>query len=267
MPHDGLLDESPSRWQSGRRQLAQGLAVTRAPFTSAASEQPFKPEVLTDYEVGVKANDLLDGNLSFDADYFYGDYSNIQRLSSETGAIVNAQVVLNAAKATIQGIETQFDYVALPHLTFSGYANWTDWVYNSWPLPNTGVNLAGIPGWLAPKWMMRLAAKYDVPFQTGLLSFNLGWNYQSAEQLYITPFVGSTQGAYSLVDARISYTAESWEFAVQGTNLTGAHYYAAGQLGNQPNPLNGSISPVETGEVTPGTPRVVMATLTYHIGQ
>jgi iron complex outermembrane receptor protein len=266
--HYDLTDQLHPYFRTGRGQRSGGFS---APITSPVAKQGFQPEVLTDYEIGLKADHLLDGKLNFNIDYFYGRYRNVQRFESALGVgSVYGDVVLNAAQATIQGIETDFNYHVLPSLTLSGYASWTDFSYDSFPFHagnGTTVDLSGIPPYLTPKFMTRIGAAYDIPVSFGTFTLSGGWNWQSSEQLYLFPYPNMKQKPYSLFDLRLGWTSPdgNWEAAVYSTNLTDTHYATVGQVNGSPNPVTGSLTQgVTSSEYTLGEPRVVAVSLTYH---
>jgi outer membrane receptor protein involved in Fe transport len=84
-------------------------------------DQPFRPERLTDYELGHKA-DVLSGTLSLNGDVFYGHYDEMQRLLARLNPDgTPVTLVTNAGRARISGAE----FEALWRLTPS-----------SWPTEN-----------------------------------------------------------------------------------------------------------------------------------
>src|SRR5262249_38963439 len=77
----------------GRSQRSGGWNVPVA----SLNDQPFRPEQLTDFEVGLKA-DLLDHSLQINADVFYGNYDDMQRLVAELIAASPSTLVINAGR-------------------------------------------------------------------------------------------------------------------------------------------------------------------------
>ncbi len=266
-----LTPELHPYFRTGRGQRSGGYS---APITSVAAEQGFQPEELTDYEVGIKANNLFDGKLAFNADYFYGQYNDVQRYESTLGvAGIYGDIVLNAAQATIQGVETDFKYHVIPPLTLSGYASYTYFSYDSFPFHagnGTTVSFAGLPPYVTPRFTTRLAATYDIPISYGTITLSGGWNWQSSEQLYLFPYPGMLQKDYSLFDIRVGWTSpdNTWSAAVYSTNLTDTHYATVGQVNGSPNAVTGSlVNGVTSAEYTLGEPRVVAVTVAYHFDQ
>lgn len=88
---------------AGQRPIFTGsLAV----LLSGAEDPPFKPEQLTDVELGVKANEL-GGRLTLTADVFTGNYDNMQRLLAKLIGNTPTTLVINAGKARVSGLETE----------------------------------------------------------------------------------------------------------------------------------------------------------------
>ncbi|MBV8804582.1 MAG: TonB-dependent receptor [Sinobacteraceae bacterium] len=253
--------------RTGRGQRSGGYSI---PISSAAAAAPFKPEELTDYEIGLKTVGLLDGALSFNADYYYGKYRDIQRLLSHlvllpSGQGVFVSSIINAAGATVSGVETEFNWRLLKPLTLTGYGTYTDAHYNDFPYQPTAApatNLRDQPFYQTPEWMARLGATYEVPVSYGSWRLNVGWNWQSTTSLMLITDSHGYQPAYNLVDARLSWTSpnKAWEVSVYGTNLTGTHYYTYGQYNNKTFP---TTIPRQSFFVV-GDPRIYAAEIAYH---
>jgi iron complex outermembrane receptor protein len=186
---------------------------------------PFKPEVVTDYEVGFKA-DFLDRRLRVNGDVYYANYTNIQRTivqASTSGAIVS--LVTNAAKARIQGAELEVIAIPVPGLTLSGSFSLTDAKYKQF-VDATG-DRSG-ERFQFPKYSYTLAIAYKLPTSIGDVRAAVDWNWRSDTQL-----VGSAvylqslnQPAYGLLGGRLSLNIKSIDadIAVFGKNLLGKRY-------------------------------------------
>ena len=248
--------------RTGKGQKSGGFNVP----VNSATDAPFQPEEVTDYEIGVKAIGLLDGTLGFNADYFYGDYKQMQRLISTVlpgGGGVALQVI-NAGSATVQGTEFDFNWRPVPPLTISGYAGYTFAQYDQFTSTD-GVNtfdLKNEPFYQTPKWTGRLAAAYDIPTDYGDVRLSGGVNYVGSQSFLALYFPSATQAAYALFDARVSWTNpdDTLEVALWGTNLADRHYYVSGQ-GSRATP-NPASTPTY-GVLVPGMERSVGATFTY----
>jgi iron complex outermembrane receptor protein len=174
----------------------------------------FKPEHVTDVEVGVKTDwDLWDIHGRTNADYFHTFYKAIQVSqvvtipSSSPGQPPSAQQIqANAATANLDGFELEQDF-KLPYnfdLSLSGDYFYSK--YDSYPASFGG----GAPGFqYIPKFQFAVAPTYHVPIDPsyGELSIGLNWfwyGHQSTspiqqETLNVMPH-------YEDLDIRVDYT-------------------------------------------------------------
>src|SRR5581483_69164 len=90
--------------------------------------QQFKPEHVTDVELGVKSDwQLLDGHVRTNADIFHTDYKSIQvsqlvPVSTSSGPTVES-AILNAASATIDGAELEVTWSPFKDVEVSPHAS------------------------------------------------------------------------------------------------------------------------------------------------
>jgi len=77
-----VTNELNAYFRTGRAQRSGGWNVP----VNTLQDQPFRPEQLTDYELGLKA-DLLGGALLISGDVFYGNYDEMQRLLPQLGKL------------------------------------------------------------------------------------------------------------------------------------------------------------------------------------
>jgi iron complex outermembrane receptor protein len=82
----------------------------------------FNPDTVWNYELGTKSA-MLDGRISFDADVFYIDWSNIQ-LSVDRGDGFNG--FMNIGKATVKGVELSVRAALTEHWHTGGQFTYTD---------------------------------------------------------------------------------------------------------------------------------------------
>ncbi|MGC4252495.1 MAG: TonB-dependent receptor, partial [Sphingobium sp.] len=75
-----------------------------------------KPETVTDYEAGVKA-DLIPGRLRVNGSAFYYDYRNYQ--TNQFVSVTNSQVLSSMPKARVVGVELEMDAVPVDNLFFN----------------------------------------------------------------------------------------------------------------------------------------------------
>ena len=229
-----------SYFRIGRSQRSGGW---NAPL-STLQDQPFRPEQLTDYELGLKT-DLFGGALAVNGDVFYGKYDDMQRLLARLNPDgTPVTLVTNAGRARISGAELESLWHFAPRASLQGAFGWTDARYQSFlytPLAGGPVqDLSGNAFYQTPRLQALLAGSYQVPTPAGDLLLRADYAWQDKIQFnVINDF--NYQGAYGTANARVALgsRARSWEVAVFGNNLADKRYaYTGGTLGAPlaPNP-------------------------------
>ena len=98
--------------------IGQPFNCTSAPGNSSELCNPYRPEKVDSYELGLKTK-LADGKLIFNVAGFWDEHKDIQ-LSVFTAQGAAASVVLNAAAARIRGLEFEAVARPIPSLTING---------------------------------------------------------------------------------------------------------------------------------------------------
>jgi iron complex outermembrane recepter protein len=215
----------------GRSQRSGGW---NAPVATLQDE-PFRPEQLTDYEAGLKA-DLLGGALMVNGDVFYGKYDDMQRLLARLIGGTPATLVINAGRARISGAELE----AAEHLgggwSFQESFGWTEARYESFqytPIAQLpGLDLSNNAFSQTPRYQASVGGAYQVPTPAGDLSLRADYAWQDKIQFNIINDFNN-QGAYGTANARVALAshARSWELAVFGNNVTDKRYaYTGGTI-------------------------------------
>lgn len=215
---DGLI------YFTHRRGFNQGgfnaLALTLDTLT-------FAPERLTDYEIGLK-QDFHFGDVftRFNLAVFRSKYQNIQRRNTPVlivnGTPTATTLIINAAKATIDGVEAELVVAPTQNLRFNVGVSYIDAGYDEFfftqPVNNVPItfDLSNNRLSQAPKWTIAAGLDYTLPEITGFgtPSINLSYSYQSlivtsdfndadpTQSNLADPFV--IQPGYSLFNARAS---------------------------------------------------------------
>lgn len=165
---------------------------------------PFRPETVTDYEVGAKL-DLFDRRLRLNLAGYHAIYEDIQRSTSIQPPVGSATTLItNAAKAKINGIEAEITARPTDRLTLNVNSSYTDAGYSRFIDPILGDR--SNERFPVPRWTLSTNLTYELPTSLGDLKFIAGWNWRSATSLRPAALVQSsvTQKAYGLVDTRIS---------------------------------------------------------------
>ncbi|HTJ62355.1 MAG TPA: OmpA family protein [Alphaproteobacteria bacterium] len=141
----------------------------------------FKPEYVTDIELGVKSDWEISGvKLRTDLDLFHDDYSNIQRSVTQIINGLSSPVTENAAAATIQGVEFQGTVIPVAGTEISLAYSFIAAKYDSFIDPLLG-SRAGLEFPFVPKNKVSVTAKQEIPIpvEWGDLSLSATYSYQS----------------------------------------------------------------------------------------
>jgi iron complex outermembrane receptor protein len=230
-------------------------------LTAAESAAPFKPEFLTAYEIGSKA-EFLDNRVRLNVSGFYYDYSGIQITT-----LVNAlETVYNAAGAKIYGADADLKAVVGGGLTVSAglevlKSKYTNFENCTIYQPVAG-GFATVQGSCddntllqAPTLTFYLAPEYTIPTPYG--TFLLAASYSHNSGYYASPDDTLHQPSFGLLSASLQLTTVDEKYYVRawGKNLTNAvttsvFGYGAG-LG-EPQQQNAMLNAPRTFGVTVG---------------
>ena len=189
-----------------------GNALSLADVTGGA----FQLEDTLMYEAGIKS-EFLDHRLRINADYFYGDYHNLQEAVVEQ----NGSVSNENNTAYVNGLELEAELVPVTGLKLSA---------NVGTLNDTiAGSTAKLPD--APHLTWNFAAHYAHSIGIyGVMSGGVSWSHtdSSFEDAANTPII--EVGAHDNVDANVTLTTpgEHWQFNLAGLNLTDRVYPIGG---------------------------------------
>lgn len=258
-----VSDEVNAYFRSGRGQRSGGWNVP----VNTLQDQPFRPEQITDYELGTKA-DLLGGAWTINGDVFLGNYDDMQRLLPQVvgNPPTPTTFVINAGRARVSGAELESFLMLSRSWSLHADLGWTDAHYREFQYsPGSGQpvqNLAGNEFYQTPKFNAGLGFGYEARVADGTVRVHADYSWQDAIQFnVINDF--NNQGAYGTLNARGSYVGAggAWEVALFGTNLTGREYaITGGSVVEQGSPL-----PAFSWQI-PGAPRMFGAELLLRFG-
>ena len=197
--------------------------------------EPYGPETLTSYEVGMKLT-IPEAHLRFDTSAFYYDFKDFQATfvrSTEANARLQ-----NAGTVHTRGLESSLEWFPTHHLTANLgvsllHAEIVDSSVVLAPL-NGGppATIAGNEVPNAPHYTVNALVRYDVPLPGG---YNLGLQTDAVKvgAHYLEPNNRDVlrENGYYLLNGRISFRPENgpWEIAAWGRNLTNQTYLSAAQ--------------------------------------
>lgn len=149
-------------YASLRRGFRAGGFAARA-VTEAGLRRPFDPEFVRNFEVGLKRDWHFGGAfLQTNLALFRSKYSNVQRQAVDTTTTNPFTVVVNAAEATIQGVELEATFRPIDRITLSGFWGYTDASFDEFIDPFTGEDLSDQEFARVPKNNWRVSGTVDL---------------------------------------------------------------------------------------------------------
>lgn len=188
--------------------------------------QPFDPETVWGYEVGLKST-WVDGRVVANAALFYNDYQDLQVTSFGADPVSGTFVSLftNAAKARTQGAELELTARAAAGLTLNAAVGYLDAKYQEFNTLVGGVvtDVSDRELVNAPEWSGSLGITYEYQFSPSLLgTVHVDGAYRDKTFTEITASQVLAQDPYTLANAFISVRTDDdrWEVRAGGQNLT-----------------------------------------------
>lgn len=202
-------------------------------FNIGGVQPAFAPEVLDDYEAGVKI-ELLDRKLRMNLAAFHYDYSNLQVNIVEGVSLVTR----NAANAKVDGVEAEITALPVDGLRLGLNLGYLDSRYTSFRtadpvFPERGVqDLAGNRLNYSPKWKVSGEAGYA--FQTGVGEFTPRVNVTWVDRMYFSQFnlEEVSQPARTEVNAFLGFESNDhrWSANLFVKNLTDKAYIVSSSV-------------------------------------
>jgi len=203
------------------------------------------PEEVTSFELGMKST-FNDGKILLNIALFQADYDDIQKLALEecevdivTCPSGRIQRLINAAKATIEGIEIEAKINLTDQFSIEGSLGYTDAGFDEF----LGFDADGVRGYdpatdpaaaaalkfeRVPELTYNIMANYFQPLSNGAeLDFRLAYSYTDD---FTNDALGTRAiitDSYGLLDASVSYTfaRSGLKLTVFGKNITDEDYH------------------------------------------
>lgn len=215
--------------------------------TPAPALRSFRPEFVTAYEAGIKADWNIGGiPLRTNLNYYYTAYRDLQRtggtsfiyfdpVTGITAAAIGAQTT-NAGKAHIQGIEFEGEIRPASWLSLSGNYSHTKAKYDEYTLPSLFPNgipafglppgfdcgagvaftaatgqceLAGIPFQFTPKNQFSLTGRLDLPIDEAAGNISLSATYSYVDAQYTSPSKANAGEPYAWIGGNCPHIGNS----------------------------------------------------------
>ena len=183
------------------------------------------PETVNAYEIGLKS-EWFGRSLRFNASGFWYDYSN-QQFEDVRGV---SNVLLNAGKSRVRGIETELLVSPVQGLTLSLNGLYLDAKYRQLTLQGFNLNGNTLPS--SPKWSGTAAIDYLAPLGGNFdLAFHVDASARSRQYYSAFNRVNNNQNigqsGYSLVNGRVALrNSDGYELAFWTKNLFNKKYVA-----------------------------------------
>lgn len=205
--------------------------------TAASARTPFDPETVDTFELGFKT-EFWDNRITFNVAAFLSKFNNKQEeIVRPAPGAGQETLVLNAASATIKGLEAEFRAQPAEGLTFNGSLGLLDAQYDEFdtipPGGTTPIDVSNRELRRAPDLSASIGANYVVPFSLGTLDLAGAFRHVSRFQTTIVgdpldPTRNDPRGlaqARNLLDASAAVnfdldTVGTLRVAVFGRNLT-----------------------------------------------
>ncbi|AUW58915.1 TonB-dependent receptor [Sphingobium sp. SCG-1] len=199
----------------------------------ADGSEPFDPETVDTFEVGVKA-DFLDRRLRTNLAIFYTNYRDLQvaQIYFDSTTSTQGNRILNAGKAEIKGFELETTAVPVEGMTLRASLAYLDAKYKTFayidPLSGAALDLQGYRLQNAPKWNASFGANFVVPLGNGAeLVTDVNYAYTSSK--YYTAILDTPRSKIQpthLVDGTITYypAGRAWSLGLWARNLLDSRY-------------------------------------------
>ena len=197
-----------------------------------------RPETADSFEAGVKT-ELFDHRLRFNLTGFYVKYKDLQK-QLNVPIVVNGnpnQVTLfvNAASATVKGIEAEATARLFKGFTLRGVLGYQDGKYNKYTADGAGYDLAKAPLDRAPEWQWTIDGAYEVPLGSNykiIANASAAYTAKNLNTQSITDIDGNTfLNSRTLVNASLTLSQVDDKYYIKaiGRNLTDERYRIASQ--------------------------------------
>ncbi len=192
---------------------------------------PYRPEQLTDYEVGVKTR-LADRSILLDASVFYYDYKDLQtQIFTNVGAVSLIKMG-NIDEATVYGLDASLTWKPVQGLTLRGGLGLLHTKLGAFQTAGPGGIIPVAKGNKlpnAPQVTFNGSARYQWRLTDGW-SMSVQGTAHYSDKVFKEALNQSYLSAdrYWIFDGRVAVTSEDgkWDLALWGKNLSDEHYVA-----------------------------------------
>jgi iron complex outermembrane receptor protein len=215
-----------------------GGARTSAPFTL----EPFKPEFINSYEIGLKTI-AFERRATLNVSLFIADRKDQQvpqLLTDNSGIIPQTDVLTrNAAESTTKGAEVELYSQPIDGLLIDASMGYLDAKFNGFPgaqnaVTGEPIDRAGEPLPFVPKWQTHLGVQYSIELPSfgsdwlrGWLTPRIDWTFVSETINWAPELTQVLQPNRNVVNFRLSYdfNDDRTQIAFLANNLADDEYF------------------------------------------
>lgn len=200
----------------------------------------YGPETVIDFEAGLKSDfELLGMQARTNFAAFYSELKDAQvsqsfsTINPVTNQLALINLIVNAAKAKIKGIEVDATLVPFENFTLGASYSLTDAKYTSFLDVATGDQLTNRPFPFLAKNRLNLSANYRIPLSDALGELSLGanWAYSSSYSLSVFEDPLGIENGYNQLDLRADLSdigTEGFSIGAFVNNVTNEVYKIGG---------------------------------------
>jgi len=210
-----------------------GFDMRAVKSLNPSADQPYQPETVDTFELGVKS-EWFERRLRLNAAVFSSAYDDMQVTVQRAVGNNVASQVLNAASASIDGLELEATLAATDALQLNLIVGYTDASFDEvrvFDIPSQSVidvsNLWSFAN--TPKLTGTVGGKYVMEVGGGELVLNAAMSHRSDTQIFELPSMLDF-GSYTLFNAGATWYAPDghWDVSLQGRNLGNKEVRIAG---------------------------------------
>ncbi len=197
--------------------------------TNSADIGPYNPEFVNSFELGLKSN-WLENHLQINLAGFLNKWSDMQvnQVLYRGTPPQASSTILNAAKATTEGVEFEGTWIPVDGLTLTGTVGYLHAVYDQFT-SGTGpgsVDFSGRDLVYSPNWNASIGAEYAFRVFEGEMDALMQFVYDGARWGNYTQAPSERLNSYGLLNANLSWSPPSrkWTIALWGRNLADKKY-------------------------------------------
>ena len=235
---DYQLSPGTLLYVTSRRGFRAGGLNTQAVVLSQIA---YKPETVTDEEIGLKSDwELYGVKARTNLAAFHTDYENKQGSQAYStvlnGQPITTQVIVNAGNATIQGIEADITVVPVADLELTASWAYTQANFDRYLIIATGQEVPGQTYPYVSPNKLSLGARYTLPVADdyGEISAGVLMAYQSHQYLGVMPTdpaYATIGGDHTTIDLNLDWKnifRHGFDLSLFATNVTNAVYRVGG---------------------------------------